>query len=241
MIIYGAETDDASDDNGDNTSDDQSQKKTADVGVSTGNSPETVYKTADVKMRQMTSSEFCDPMNTRILQESVMAIVDQEAPLSADVLSRELIALAGISKVTPKLRERCSYLIKSIEKSVKLHYTSQKLDLESDDDDSEVIFLWKDGTEIGKVMDFYRVPAEGGKPRKAPDIPVQEAACAARYLAESQYGMPYESLITETCKALGFARAPEDSDNYRLGKRAVDYCIRQQLLIYDDDGFVKMV
>ena len=111
----------------------------------------------------------------------------------------------------------------------------------SEDDDSEVIFLWKDGTEMGKVMDFYRVPAEGEKPRKAYDIPVQEAACAANYLAVSQYGMPYASLITETCKALGLTRAPEDSDNYRLGKRAVDYCIRQGLLQMDDDGFVKMV
>jgi hypothetical protein len=53
--------------------------------------------------------------------------------------------------------------------------------------------------------------------------------------------MPYASLITETCKALGLTRAHEDSDNYRLGKRAVDYCIRQGLLQMDDDGFVKMV
>ena len=51
--------------------------------------------------------------------------------------------------------------------------------------------------------------------------------------------MPYASLIVETCKALGFSRAPEDSDNYMLGKRAVDYCIRQELLVMDDDLFVK--
>ena len=88
-------------------------------------------------------------------------------------------------------------------------------------------------------MDYYRVPAEGEKARKATDIPVQEAACAAKYLAVSQYGMPYESLIVETCKALGLSRAPVDSDNYKLGKRAVDYCLRQELLTLDDDGFVK--
>ena len=161
--------------------------------------------------------------------------------MSSDVLAKELITHAGIAKMTPKLRERCTYLVISIEKNVKFNYTTQKLDPASEDDDSEVIFLWKDGTEMGKVMDFYRVPAEGEKPRKAYDIPVQEAACAANYLAVSQYGMPYASLITETCKALGLTRAPEDSDNYRLGKRAVDYCIRQGLLQMDDDGFVKMV
>ena len=219
-------------------SDDQAQKKTDDIAQD-GN-PELVYKSSDIKLKQMTAAEFCDPMNTRELQEKVIAIVDQESPISSDALARELITIAGIAKMTPKLRERCSYLIKSIEKNVNLHYTSQKLDLASDEDD-EVIFLWKDGSEIGKVMDFYRVPAEGEKARKAPDIPVQEAACAANYLAKSQYGIPYESLITETCKAMGLSRAPVDSDNYKLGKRAVDYCMRQQLLMLDDDGFVKCI
>ena len=240
IVIYGQ--DDESDSEVSGPSEDQTQKKTADIGgVSRDGCPALTYKAAAIKPRAMASAEFCDARNTKYLQGCVMDIVDQESPVSSDVLSRELIALAGIGKMTPKLRERCSYLIKSIEKSVKLHYTRQKLDLASDDDDSEVIFLWKDGTEIGKVMDYYRVPAEGEKPRKASDIPVQEAACAAKYLAESQYGMPYESLIVETAKALGLSRASADSDNYLLGKRAVDYCIRQELLFFDDDGFVKMV
>jgi len=182
----------------------------------------------------MTANEFCDPMNTKRLQQKVIAIVEQEAPLSSEVLAKELLAGAGLMKMTPKLRSRCDYLIKSL----KLQYTSQKLDPEADDESDETIFLWKADSEIGKVTDHYRVPAEGDKPRKASDIPVQEAACAARYLARSQYGMPYSSLITETCKALGFSRAPEGSDNYKLGKRAVDYCIRQELLIMDDDCFV---
>lgn len=220
---------------------DQAQKKTADVEIISDGNPAVIYKAAVLKSGSMNSSEFCDARNTKSLQDQVIAIVEQESPVSSDVLAKELITMAGISKMTPKLRERCSYLVRSIEKSAKLQYTSQKLDLASDDDDSEVIFLWKEGTEIGRVMDYYRVPAEGEKPRKAADIPVQEAACAARYLAVSQYGMPYESLIFETCKALGFSRAPEDSDNYKLGKRAVDYCIRQELLVLDDDGFVKMV
>ena len=230
ITIYGASE---GGDTEDNTSapEDQAQKKTTDVETVSDGDPAVVYKAAELMPKTMTSSEFCDARNTKSLQDQVIAIVEQESPVSSDVLAKELITMAGISKMTPKLRERCAYLVRSIEKSVKLQYTSQKLDLASDDDDSEVIFLWKDGTEIGKVMDFYRVPAEGEKPRKAADIPVQEAACAARYLAVSQYGMPYE----------GFSRAPEDSDNYKLGKRAVDYCIRQELLVLDDDGFVKMV
>ena len=216
-------------------SEDQTQKKTTDVEDDASDGcPSVVYQPADIKSKPMTAADFCDPLNTKALQANVLAIVEKEAPISGDVLAKELIATAGITKMTPKLRARCEYLVKS----VKLQYTTQKIDPASEEDD-EVIFLWNEGAEIGKVMDFYRTPAEGTKARKAVDIPVQEAACAARYLAVSQYGMPYENLITETAKSLGLSRAPADSDNYKLCKRAIDYCIRQELLELDDDGFVK--
>ena len=228
VTIYGVTPEEETD-----GSEDQAQKKTDDIASGT---PEILYRTADLKPRIMTGADFCDARNTKALQAWVESIVEQESPLSSDVLSKELIAAAGIAKMTPKLRERCTYLVRSIKN--KIHITNQVLDPTADEPET-AIFLWKDGTEIGKVMDYYRIPAEGEKARKACDIPVQEAACAARYLAVSQYGMPYESLIVETAKAMGLSRAPVDSDNYRLGKKAVDYCINQELLTLDDDGFVK--
>ncbi len=233
VTIYGAETEEETD-----GSEDQAQKKTDDVEADPvkGN-PEITYKSSDLRMKQMTAGDFCDnAFMTNSLVDAFVEIVEKESPVSLDLLSKELIASAGIAKMTPKLRARCKDLMMRAGSRIK--YFSQKLDLASEEDD-EVIFLWREGTDMGKVMDHYRVPAEGEKPRKACDIPVQEAACASRYLAVSQYGMPYESLIVETAKALGLSRAPADSDNYRLGKRAVDYCIRQQLLLLDDDGFVK--
>ncbi len=238
VTIYGVtpeeETEVAEESEG---SEDQAQKKTDDIRAE--GSPEIVYKATDIKPKAILSAaDFCDAMKTKELQGYVASIVEQESPISSDVLARELIAAAGIAKMTPKLRERCSYLVRSIEKTSKFHFTNQVLDPAADEPET-VVFLWKDGTEIGKVMDYYRVPAEGEKARKACDIPVQEAACAARYLAVSQYGMPYDSLIVETAKALGLSRAPVDSDNYRLGKKAVDYCINQEVLALDDDGFVK--
>ena len=216
-------------------SEDQAQKKTDDIGD--GTSPEVVYKAADIQLNQMTASDFCDnAFNTDKLVNAFVAIVEQESPVSFDVLSKELITIAGITKMTPKLRARCKDLL--MRAGSRIRTVSQKLNPASEEDD-EVYILWKDGTELGKVMDHYRIPADGEKARKATDIPVQEAACAALYLAKSQYGMPYESLIVETAKALGLSRVPADSDNYILGKRAVDYCICQELLFMDDDCFVK--
>ena len=214
----------------------QAQKKTDDVEQVC---PRVIYKTAHISGKSLTAEAFCDARNTDFLQDQIMSIIEQESPISKELIAKTLLASVGIERMTPNLKKRFSDLMNRVAKLSNIQYTNQRLDLASEDDDEEVIFVWKDGTEMGKVMDYFRVPAEGEKPRKACDIPVQEAACASKYLAKAQYGMPYENLIVETAKAMGFTRVPTDSDNYMLGKRAVDYSIRQELLILDDDGFVK--
>jgi len=71
-----------------------------------------VYKAADVQLNQMTASDFCDnAFNTDKLVNAFVAIVEQESPVSFDVLSKELITIAGITKMTPKLRARCKDLV----------------------------------------------------------------------------------------------------------------------------------
>lgn len=185
----------------------------------------------------MSEGEFCFKSNetTEYLKQKILEIVEQQAPVSSEEITKELVSAVGLSKVTPALRERCAYLIKSVQS--KAQPRTQKLDPSSDDE--ETLFLWNKDDDVSKVMNYYRVPAEGEKPRKASDIAVEEAACAANYLARSQYGMPYEALIVETGKTLGFTRVPKDSDAYRLGKLAVDYCINHGLLVMDDNFFVK--
>lgn len=233
VTIYGVTPDEETE--ATEGSEDQAQKKTDDI-ITTG-CPAFIYKTANVSLERMNAIDFCDnAFNTKKLIDAFNDIVNQESPVSFEQVSKELIAMVGIAKLTPKIRARCKDLLMRTESNI--ISVSQKLDPASEEADESII-LWKENSEIGKVMDYYRVPAEGEKPRKACDIPVQEAACAAKYLAVSQYGMPYENLIVETAKALGLSRAPVDSDNYRLGKKAVDYCINQDLLVKDDYGFVK--
>ena len=240
VIIYGVTPEDELEEKpeeseGTEGAEEQAQKKTDDIG--NNGCPAIIYQTAELSLEAMDASGFCDnAFNTKKLIDALVNLVEQESPVSFELLSKELVSAVGINKMTPKLRARCKDLL--LRADTRIRTISQKLDPASEGDD-EVIILWKDDAEIGKVMDYYRVPAEGEKARKACDIPVQEAACAARYLAVSQYGMPYESLIVETAKALGLSRAPVDSDNYRLGKKAVDYCINQELLVLDDEGFVK--
>lgn len=173
---------------------------------------------------------FCDPYYTKALTECVVRIVQAESPVSCDVVSARILEMSGIPKSSAKLKARCEYLIKS----ARLPQTEQCL---SEEDEAGKI-LWSDKPSSEKICPFYRVPLPEEKPRKATDIAVQEAARAVIDTAEAQYGIPRESLITETAKALGFSRTASNTDCYKLCDRAVDFAFSQSALIKDDNGFI---
>lgn len=140
--------------------------------------------------------------------------------------------MSGIPKSSAKLKARCDYLIKS----ARLTCTKQHLNAENDDEGS--LILWSDPQSSEAICPFYRIPLPEEKPRKASDIAVQEAARAVIDISEAQYGIPRESLITETAKALGFSRVASNTDCYKLCDRAVDFAFSQGALMKDDNGFI---
>ena len=177
----------------------------------------------------MSAVTFCDPLYTKALTELAPRIAQAESPVSFDTVTSEMLELVGITKTTPTLKARCEYLIKK----TRLPYTVQSLN-----GDDECRFLWIDQASSNEIYPFYRVPNAGEKPRKAGDIPVQEAARAVIDTAEAQYGLPKESLITETAKVLGFARAASNTDCYKLCDKAVGFAFEKGALKIDDNGFI---
>jgi len=178
----------------------------------------------------MSPETFCDPLYTKALAELAVRIVQAESPISFELLSAEMLEMLGITKSSAKLKARCDYLIRF----TKLPFTTQMLDGE----DEGTRIYWADKESYIGILPFYRVPVLGGKPRKASDIAVQEAARAVIDTAEAQFGLPRESLITETAKALGFTRTASNTDCYKLCDQAVDYAFRQDALNVDDNGFI---
>ncbi len=180
----------------------------------------------------MTAEVFCDPLYTKALTELVIKIVQAESPVSFDVVSAEMLEMLGITKNSAKLKARCDYLVRNS----RLPFTLQNLDGEDDTEATRI--LWADQDSTYGICPFYRVPVIGGKPRKASDIAVQEAARTVIDIAEEQLGLPKQSLITETAKALGFARTASTTDCYKLCEKAVDYAFNQDALSVDDNGFI---
>ena len=87
------------------------------------------------------------------------------------------------------------YLIKLLKYSV----TIQNITLNKAPD-CDRQFIWKDSTSPWRIPETFRCDSD----READQIPIEEAACAAIYLARTQFGMPRDALIRETGKALGF-------------------------------------
>ena len=185
----------------------------------------------------MSVESFCDDAKkTTVLAELVCKIVETESPISTDLLTARLLELKGFTKTSPRLKARCDYLIKFAKKNLKLVPSTQYLD--SEDLDSEKLFWWSDSEYISGICPYDRTPDVGETPRKASDIARQEAARAAVDIAEVQCGLPRESLIMETAKALGFTRTASNTDCYKLCEQAVDYAYKLDALNIDDNGFI---
>lgn len=142
------------------------------------------------------------------------SVVDTEAPLSVDLLTDRLCEACGIKRKTPPVKERMDYLIKLLKYSV----TIQNITLNKAPD-CDRQFIWKDSTSPWRIPETYRCDSD----RDADQVPIEEAACAAIFLARTQFGMPRDALIRETGKVLGFKTStPKVKD---LCDSAITYAI----------------
>lgn len=146
-------------------------------------------------MPVLTAAQFVDPINIDVLKQAVKAIVEAEAPVCVEVLTDRLCEACGIKRKTPPVKERIDYLIKLLKYPV----TIQNITLNKAPD-CDRGFIWKDTRAPWRITETFRCDGD----READQVPVEEAACAAIWLARTQFGMPRDALVSETGKALGF-------------------------------------
>lgn len=162
---------------------------------------------ADIHLPSFTAAEFSDPVNLEVLENATKIIIETEAPISFDLYMERLCNACGITRKTQQVKDRCNYLIR------RLRYKTTFENI-CDDPNSGRIFIW------GNIENL---PAYRPSDRDPKDIPIEEAAIAAVYLARSQFGMPKESLISEICKALGFKISTPTAK--RLADKAIDFAV----------------
>ncbi|MBR1798105.1 MAG: DUF3320 domain-containing protein [Clostridiales bacterium] len=150
-------------------------------------------------MPPFTAAEFTDPVNLSVLEGAAKALIEAEAPIGLNTFTDRLCEACGIKRKTEPIRKRCEYLYKRFGFPVTIQNISA-----GKSPDWDRIIIWKSTSEVGKLLPYYRVPEVPSDLRDPQEVPVQEAACAAVYIAKSQYGMPRDALIIETGRALGF-------------------------------------
>jgi hypothetical protein len=181
------------------------------------------YKTAELTLPVLTAAQFADAQNISLLTDAVRKVINTEAPISTELLQQRLCDACGNTRKTAAVKDRVDYILKSLKYNVTLQNNTLNKDPKCDRH-----FIWKEPGEAWRVMETYRVPEEGTPPRKADEIPVEEAACAVVTVCRAQYGLPREALLTEAGRALGFTVVSPAVKN--LCEQAADLAINAGLL-----------
>ena len=181
------------------------------------------YKTAELTLPVLTAAQFADAQNISLLTDAVRKVINTEAPISTELLLQRLCDACGNTRKTAAVKDRVDYILKSLKYNVTLQNNTLNKDPKCDRH-----FIWKEPGEAWRVMETYRVSEEGTPPRKADEIPVEEAACAVVTVCRAQYGLPREALLTEAGRALGFTVVSPAVKN--LCEQAADLAINAGLL-----------
>ena len=120
------------------------------------------------------------------LNDHILYAVSIEQPISMDLLCQRIAPYLGFSKVTTRVTTAVDGAVNSLR---------DKLDK-------------KDGfvTKKGFLNPVVRIPADGDEQRSINNIAPCELMEAMRTVAENSFGLSREDLITETTRALGYAR-----------------------------------
>jgi len=138
----------------------------------------------------MTADEFCNPSNTAMLVAMANQVIIDESPVCYDLIASRIKDACGITKNTPKIKERIDYLIRATRIKPA--------------PDGKTLFYWRPGTDP-MAYDFYRF-GEGELLRDAGDVHSCEAACAMLEAIREEFGMPEESAYVAGAHKLGYMR-----------------------------------
>ena len=165
--------------------------KTAPVEAGTESRPYSPYRCCILEICQDGSEQFMKGASTAVIRRQMREILETEAPVSADLISRKILTAWGIPRITPRIERRLAVLLGKLPGPVTR--------------DGESVYYWG-RTQKPETYAGFRVPGEDGFRREAEDIPPEETAAAVRYLLERQISLPRVELVREVSRLFGYMR-----------------------------------
>src|SRR5690554_1948187 len=150
------------------------------------------YQVCELETTDLFSSEdFFDYGRKAKIREQITEVLQAEAPISHNLLSKRILNAWGISKLGKRLNSYLTDLYLDME----LKCTHQ----------NDTIFYWSNDQDPQKHNSF-RTPPNDDLKRNAEDIAKEEIACAITDILSNQISLPEADLIREAAKAFGYAR-----------------------------------
>ena len=171
------------------------------------------YKVAVSPVEAMVQKDLEDPQLTAKVQEKIWLILEQEAPISTDLLAKRLAASCGNMKATAKVKERTDYHCRNA-KITKTTYNG--------------VDFWWNADQDPSSYELIRVAGDANARRAAPDIPLEEAMNAVAYVVRAGVGVPRESVAKDAAKLMGYTRP--NADLIALFEAALSECMAKEIL-----------
>lgn len=183
------------------------------------------YTACDLEIQKMTSDNFVSPTSNRKLVENIIHVLDVESPVSEEYLCSRAVKSFGLTMSNQKAVSKCIELIRKI---------AEKEDHVIVTEEGDKRFYWYNVDP--EKYDIYRINNTKTGARDPEDISKQEIANAIEETLREQIGLPYDSLIKEVSKKLGYVRTTVSMAG--AVDRGLMLSIQRKVLSVSDDKYV---
>ncbi|MDB5250665.1 MAG: helicase [Segetibacter sp.] len=142
-------------------------------------------------VRTTSSDDFLLPSNRQKICEQIFKVIETEATISRNLLSKSVLAAWGISRLGTRLSAQFETLFLSLQLKTARY-------------NSNVFFRKEDQDPLH--YDMYRVHKTEADKREAEDLCPDEVANAVKHIVTNQISLSKEELLRETAKISGCAR-----------------------------------
>ncbi len=161
-----------------------------------------------------TSETFLFFYNKEKIKNQINKVLEAEAPVSKNLVSKRVLNAWGISRNGARLS---SYL-ESLFSEIKMRQVTH----------ANNIFFWRE-EQHPAAYSIYRSAKNDFEKREADDLPPEEVAIAVTRILKEQISLSKEDLIRETAKLFGFAKVGSNVDN----------AMRQGIRVAVENGFAR--
>lgn len=167
------------------------------------------------------SDDFFDFRRENKIQNQIRQVIQIEAPICQNLLSKRILTAWGITRLGVRLND---YLT-SLYSQMCLKFTRQ----------AGTLVYWRDD-QMPEIYKTFRVPMEDEYKRNAEDLPKEEIAAAIVEILKNQISLPAEDLIKETARLFGYARLGGNVE--QAMKMGIEFALAANMITQSNDRLV---